>query len=419
MINREIAPKNKNIKFESLLNPNKDFINNNIPIYFLEDKDHPVIKFDLICNSGVWFEPKIGVATFAAKMLRGGTKTKNSNEIEEELDYYGCNFNVNLKRDFCHLSILTLNKYFIPILKILKDILFNSSFPNSYFELQKQIIKDKILLEDSKNSNLAIKTLQELVFGKNHPYGNRLTPKIIDNLKLNEIKEYYFKNLFSNSEIFICGDFKKNDVDNIKQNFNSLNYNLYKKECSNNHYKPLIKSISKKESIQDSVIMGKPFPLKTHEDYINLVILNELLGGYFGSRLMSNIREKSGYTYGIHSRILPMKENSLFYIASEVSKGYASKVLKEIQKEIERLKSELVTNQELSSLKQYMKGKLLLSIDGTFAKMDSFINAHKFGLDNSYYSKLYSAIDNIDSKSLKDLAQKYLDFETFCQVIIE
>ena len=418
MINRKIAPENKNIEFKSLLNPNKDFINN-IPIFFLKDNKYPVIKFDLICNSGAWFEPKIGIATFAAKMLRGGTKTKNNTEIEKVLDYYGCNFNINLKRDFCNISILTLNKYFDPILKILKDILFNSSFPNAYFQLQKQIVKDKVLLEDSKNSNLAIKTLLELVFGKDHPYGNRLSPKIIDNLKLNEVKEYYLKNLFTNSEIFICGDFKKNDINDIKQSFKFLNYTTYKKEIPVHQYKPLIKTISRKESIQDSVIIGKPFPIKTDEDYINLVILNELLGGYFGSRLMSNIREKSGYTYGIYSRILPMKENSLFYIASEVSKGYASKVLKEIEKEIEKLKFVLVSNEELSTLKQYMKGKLLLSIDGTFDKMDSFINAHKFGLDNSYYSKLYYAIDKINSIILKDLAKKFLDYETFCQVIIE
>ncbi|MCP3660863.1 MAG: insulinase family protein [Bacteroidetes bacterium] len=419
MLNRKIAPINEKIEFNSFPNPDKEDISSNIPLFFLKDTQYPVIKFTLTFNSGIWFEPQNGIATFAAKMLKGGTKIMNSITLEESLDYYGCNFDINIKRDICEISILTINKHFDSILKILKDIIDNSIFPLPYFEIQKQIVKDNILLENSNNSNLAIKTLQELVFGKNHPYGNNLNAKIIDNLEIEKVKDYYLNKLFAHCEMFICGNFTKDQTENIKNNFKSLNYEYSKKEREFQKYKPSIKEIKRKDCIQDTVIMGMPFPLKTDNDYLDLVILNEILGGYFGSRLMSNIREKSGYTYGIYSRIIPMKENSLFYIASEVSKGYSNKVINETQNEIQKLRDDMIGKEELDSVKQYMKGKLLLSIDGSFSKMDSFINTHKFGLDNSYYTKLYNVINTIDSKKLNKLAKKYLNFDKLSQVIIK
>jgi predicted Zn-dependent peptidase len=150
---------------------------------------------------------------------------------------------------------------------------------------------------------------------------------------------------------------------------------------------------------------------KTHPDYCDFTVLNTILGDYFGSRLMSNIREDKGYTYGIGTLLGELHETGYFVIATEVGKDVKDATLIEIQMEISRLQTELVGTEELLLVKNYMIGQLLKSADGPYALTDLFLGVETFGLNLDFYNKSIDAINNITPERIQELAIKYLKWE--------
>jgi predicted Zn-dependent peptidase len=165
-------------------------------------------------------------------------------------------------------------------------------------------------------------------------------------------------------------------------------------------------------------LLGNQTITKTHPDYIKLKIVSTFLGGYFGSRLMQNIRERSGYTYDIYSSLVSFEQLGLFQIASEFQSGSEDIVLKEIQNEINKLKNELITRDELTRLRNYLSGELLGAFDGLFARDGSFTSVNNFGLELNYFQNFLNEVKNIDAYNVKKVANQYLDFNNFTKIFI-
>jgi predicted Zn-dependent peptidase len=158
-------------------------------------------------------------------------------------------------------------------------------------------------------------------------------------------------------------------------------------------------------------------PTKTHKDFHSLTVLNTILGGYFGSRLMTNIREDKGYTYGIGSGMIPLKKAGYFFISTEVGVEVCNKAIDEIYIEINRLRNESISEKELILVKNYMIGSFLRSIDGPFALANRFKSIMEYDLDYSYYDDYISTIKNIKASDLLNLANKYLDPNSMTEVV--
>jgi predicted Zn-dependent peptidase len=158
-------------------------------------------------------------------------------------------------------------------------------------------------------------------------------------------------------------------------------------------------------------------PTQTHPDFLKLNILNTILGGYFGSRLMKNIREEKGYTYGIGSVLISLKKEGFLVIVSEVGSAYTKKTLHEIFKEIRRLREEKVSPEELTLVKNYMMGDFLRSFDGPFAISESYRSMLDFHLSMDYFSRVIKTIKSITADEIMDLANLYLIEENFVRTI--
>jgi predicted Zn-dependent peptidase len=179
---------------------------------------------------------------------------------------------------------------------------------------------------------------------------------------------------------------------------------------------PQKKHLAKADAIQTAIRIGKRLFTKTHPDYCSITVLNTLLGGYFGSRLMSNIREDKGYTYGISSGIVSMKEGGYFIISTEVGSEVCDPAIHEIYREIGKLRTELVPLEELNLVKNYMLGSFLRSIDGAFAQIERFIAVEEYGLGLDFYRQYVDTIRSIDVKRLRDLANQYLQEDSFVEL---
>ena len=159
--------------------------------------------------------------------------------------------------------------------------------------------------------------------------------------------------------------------------------------------------------------LGRILFNKKHPDYLDFLVLNTLIGDYFGSRLMTNIREDKGYTYGIGSMLAEVNEFGYFIIATEVRKDVMKNTLDEVKFEFDRLKNELVPNEEMELVKNYMLGQLLKSADGAYAMTDLFLSAEAQGKDLDFYNEALQSIRSITPQRIQELANTYLNWEDY------
>jgi predicted Zn-dependent peptidase len=167
--------------------------------------------------------------------------------------------------------------------------------------------------------------------------------------------------------------------------------------------------IEKKDAVQTGIRMGKILFDRSHPDYHKMTVVNTILGEYFGSRLMTNIREDKGYTYGIGSYLGENQANGYFVIATEVGNQFLDDTLVQITLELERMRNELVPEDELTLVKNYLYGQFLRGADGPFSMMELFSAVEIHGLDYSYYQQAIKTITEISAEEIKQTAHQHLN----------
>ena len=156
----------------------------------------------------------------------------------------------------------------------------------------------------------------------------------------------------------------------------------------------------------------------THVDYAGMQVLNTVFGGYFGSRLMSNIREDKGYTYGIGSSVVPLRKEGYFCISSEVGVDVRAAAVNEIYLELKRLRTELVPESELNLVRNYMLGSFQRNIDGPFSLADRFKSILTAGMGYEYYTRYLETIQNITAEELLRLASTHLHEDSLYELVV-
>ena len=418
MIDRTVAPAFVEPQKFNLTKPEIVQCSNGSNFFFLNIGDQPVIKLEFIFKAGSWFESNPGIAFFTGKMLTEGTLSFNSKDIAESLAQYGAFVEINPGYDYTNLSIHIPTRHFEKIESILNDLLFNPSFPDSELELMKQIQTRQLIVNEQKNNFVAARLFRSNLFGS-FPYGHVMTKKNIENISVEDLIGHFDQWFKGKFDVFLTGKFdsilqkrivklfEKNLVQNHefdKITFNQLN-NFEQHE-------------EREESLQSSILMGKRSINKDHENYGGVLLLNEVFGGYFGSRLMQNVREDKGYTYGISSHLVTMKNDAYFVINSDVKKEYKDQAVEEINKEIKKLKTELIGTEELFQVKNYLKGSMLNTLTTPFSLTEKLKNIYFYNLDVDFYEKLFDQIDQCSSEKLLNLANHVLFDQPLSSVIV-
>jgi predicted Zn-dependent peptidase len=297
------------------------------------------------------------------------------------------------------------------LIPIIEEALYHANFPESELIQLKAERKQHLMVSLEKVSTLAQRALQEHLF-QGTPYGRINQPDDFDGVTQTDIQaffETYFKkglrkiNWVGNPSaaqldlILQCFERWSNEVTPpVKVNYNPSNERI---------------EVKKTDAVQTGIRMGKILFDRSHPDYHKMTVVNTILGEYFGSRLMSNIREDKGYTYGIGSYLGENQSNGYFVIATEVGNEFLADTLVQINAEIERMRTELVPSEELSLVKNYLSGQFLRSADGPFAMMDLFSMAEIRGLDYSFYQHALRTIEGITSEEIMETAVTHLNSE--------
>jgi len=414
IVNRNIAPKINQISKLINLSPEKFVLSNGVPVYSFNNPNQELLKIELVFNAGSSVSDKPLVASAVNNMLVEVTKNYSAKKLAESIDFYGAYFETSASRDSASVVLYSLNKFIDSTIPLLAEVVENASFSEKEFEHYKVRKKQEFDVNNEKVSFIARQRFTALLFGENHPYGKYAKVEDYDSLTREDLIQFHKENYLDGGfKVFVAGSFGEKEFElldsfigklpNISNNNNtSINWTV-------SPAKELKHVIKKDKAVQNAIRMGFVGVHRGHEDYFGLKILSTILGGYFGSRLMTNIREDKGYTYGIGSAYSSMSRESLFFISTELNSDVVDLAIKEIFNEIDKLKTELIDEEELFIVKNYMQGSIQRSFDGSFALLDRYKEIELNTLDEEYYHQYVEKIKYIEAKELKSLAQKYFN----------
>lgn len=416
-----MPPAFKQVEHIELIHANPLVLDNGVKVFKINAGGQDIVRIEFIFENVNWDDSKPLQAFATNSMLVEGTSGLNSAQIAEKIDFYGAFLQTDYNYDQSVVTLYTLNKHLAATLPIVREVITDPVFPQRELDTFIRNQKQKLNVNLEKNDFISRRLFNKALFG-NSIYGYTINADDYDKLNREQLPEY-FKAAYApaNCTIIISGKVTDDTVDLLNRYFGKdwknskpvlKNKFRFTTGPGGNHY------LSKEDALQSAIRIGQVSVNRTHPDFPALQVLNTVLGGYFGSRLMANIREDKGFTYGIGSALVSLQNTGYFFIASEVGADVCRQAMEEIKKEVELLRKELIPEEELNLVKNYMLGSMLGGLENAFSHADKFRNIYFSGLDYNYYNYYTDTVKAIDSKRLIELANIYLDFDAMEKVVV-
>ena len=422
-LNRKQAPEFKTIDKIDIQHAVSYTLDNGIKVYTIDSGSQELTKLEFLFKAGMYYQSQPLLASAANNLLETGTKNYSANELSDNIDFFGSFFECSVEQDFASLALFSLNKYLDKSLHYVEDIIKNPIFPKDEFDIYISNKKQKHLVNSEEVNVLARRRFSELTFGENHPYGVTVKDEDFDKLTLHSVIEFY-KTFYhsANCTIIASGKLSKDLIETLNRFFGKTTWGHVQPipvpQVTIDTTKEQKHFIEKPDAIQSAIKVGRLMFNKKNPDYFKFQVLNTILGGYFGSRLMANIREDKGYTYGIGSGLASLVHGGFFFISTEVGTDVTKDTLKEIYKEIKTLREELVDADELETVRNYVLGQFLRSVDGPYSLADKFKAIWEFDLGYDYFEKYFEAVKNITPQEIKNLANTYLQEKDLIELVV-
>jgi predicted Zn-dependent peptidase len=354
-------------------------------------------------------------------MLKNGTSTKNAFQINEHFEYYGSYLNRSCYNETATLTLHSLSRHLPELLPVLKELLTDSVFPQEEIETYRQNMKQRLNVNLKKSDFVASRLIDAYLYGEDHPYGRYSRFEDFDAVNREELVNFY-NQYYLNGKlvIFIAGKLPSDIFQQLDANLGDLGNkhvrlaDIQAKPAAEKKYRVT----NDPNGVQGSVRLAAHFPNRHHPDFQKVQVLNNLFGGFFGSRLMSNIREEKGYTYGIYSYLQNHIQQSAWVVSTEAGRDVCEATVAEVYKEMEELRNEAVDNEELQLVRNYMMGSILGDLDGPFQILNRWKNIILNDLDESYFYNQIETIRTVSADELQSLANKYLRPENFYELVV-
>lgn len=413
------------VNFHLELKPYEKFtLDNGVPVYAINAGAEDVMMVELVFFAGNSFEEKNVVAAATNFLLKNGTSKKKAFQINEHFEYYGSFLNRACYNETSTLTLHCLNKHISELLPVVEELITDSTFPEEELAIFKQNQKQRLSVSLKKSEFVAGRLIDSYIYGEKHPYGKYSSHAEYDALNRDELISFYNKYYrHGNCVIFTAGKLPAGLFELLNKHFGKLLF-------GNNFQKPLHKISSTKKpgekfritndenGVQGSIRIARDFPNRHHPDFLKVMVLNNIFGGYFGSRLMSNIREDKGYTYGIHSFLQDHIQQSGWLVSTEAGKDVCEAAIAEIYKEMKRLQDEPIGEDEMQLVRNYMMGSILGDLDGPFHIIARWKNYVLNELDGNYFYNAINTIRTVSPEDLQHLAKKYLNPDEFYELIV-
>lgn len=420
ILDRKTAPAFGEISEFNFL-PVEKIQSGNVVCHFINGGYEDVVRVDFIFNAGTKLQNKTCLAAATNSLLSEGTQKHSAAQIAEMFDSLGAFVQNGCSADDSLISLYCLSKHLDKCLEIVLEIFNEASFPENELKTYTNTQSQRLKVSEQKTSYQSRKAFYAALFGPNHPYGRSALAEDYLALESEDLKRFFRENYSRESLKIICSGRISEAVKTSVQKLAIGLTNEEKTRVSPNFTiaaateKKLF--IAKEKSVQSSIRIGRRLFDRTHEDYRPLQLLNLILGGYFGSRLMKNIREEKGLTYGIFSSLESYRGEGVFSISTDVNNNLRDLAIEEIYKEIIRLQNEPVSAEELKIAKNYLMGSFLRSLDGAFAQAERVKILTDHNLSQDYYDTFLTIIKETTATNLMHLANKHLKINDFYEVV--
>lgn len=424
MLNRTITPDIIHaVDLNLTLKPyEKRSLDNGVPVYAVNAGAEEVLMLELVFDAGNFYEDQNTVASATNHLLKNGTRDKTAFQINEHFDYYGAYLSRACHSEFASVTLHCLSKHLDVLLPVVREIITDSVFPEEELEIYKQNSKQQLSVNLHKCNFVASRLIDVSLYGNQHPYGKFNSIVDFDLLEPGVIRKF-FSRFYQGGKctIFAAGKLPSDFHQQLNRFFGDLSINRPVNKPGYISIPALQKKIrvtNDPDGVQGAIRLGRPFPNRHHPDFKKAVVLNNIFGGFFGSRLMANIREEKGYTYGISSYLENHIEQTAWLVATEAGKDVCEATIQEVYKEMKLLREELIDEEELLLVKNYMMGTNLGDIDGPFQIIARWKNLILNGLDENYFYESMDTIKKITAEDLRELSNKYLQPQDFYELVV-
>jgi zinc protease len=412
------------VNMQLQLKPYEHFVlDNSVPVYAVNAGAQEVLMLEWVFYAGNWYEEKNIVAATTNFLLKNGTKQKKAFAINEHFEFHGAYLNRSCYNETAIITLHCLSRHLPQLLPVVAELMMESIFPEDEIAIYKQNQKQRLEVNLKKCDFIANRLIDEYVYGFDHPYGRYTSTLDYDNLERGELIKYYERFYQrGNCLVFAAGKTPPDLAQQLNKFFGDLPFNREPSPAIDHLAKPAANHqydiLNDANGVQGAIRIARQFPNRHDPDFARVQVLNNIFGGFFGSRLMSNIREDKGYTYGIHSYLQNHIHNTAWMIGTEAGRDVCRATIEEVYKEMAILRNEPVGKEELDLVRNYMMGSILGDLDGPFQIIARWKNYILNGLTEEYFYNSINIVRTITAEELQQLANKYLQPEEFYELVV-
>lgn len=390
--------------------PQSFSLNNGLKVIVVENHKLPRASAVLtIDNNPVNEGDKAGVSSLVGSLLGTGTASMSKDDFNKRVDYLGAR--VSFSSSGARGS--SLSKYFDEVLKMMADGALHPVFTQKEFDAEKVKLLESLKTTENSVSSIASRLRSALTYGKKHPWGEIVLEKTVNNVTLNDVKEFYKKNYTpNNAYLIIVGDVNFQNIKKIV----TKSFKNWKKAPQTDYTFPKVANVPSTEinfvdmpnAVQSEIAIISTHNLKmSDEDYHKVLIANSILGGDFNSYLNMNLREAHGWTYGARSYTSANRYKGRFIASTSVRNSVTDSAVVEAVKEIKRIKNELVSENYLKVAKAKYIGSFVLALERPSTIASYALNKEINNLPNDFYETYLEKIENVSAEDVKNVANKY------------
>ncbi|MGC4034430.1 MAG: pitrilysin family protein [Chitinophagaceae bacterium] len=384
----------------------------------------PKVSISLVVYTGSMNENanEVGLADLTGKMIEQGSLTMDFKTLSKKVAAMGGTVSVTAGKEEIYIGGSVLSEFAADFIAAIADLVRNPAFPSTELDRIKENMKRDLAVDMTVPQSIAQAKFRSAIF-KDHPYGRYYsTPEMIDGFTLKKVKDFYNDNFGAKrSSLFLAGQFNEAAVAAaVNKSFGSWKAGpeIATPALEIGPQKQDTIIIDRKSAPQTTLMVGLPSLLPKDKDYMGLIVTNSLLGGSFGSRITSNIRENKGYTYSPRSTILNRRVASTWYEIADVTSEHTIDALQEIEKEINRLKSEPPSEAELKGIQNYLAGIFVLQNSSPGGIINQLQFLEKNGLPDSYLTNYVKNINGITPQQVSDITKNYIDYNKMTVVMV-
>lgn len=403
----------------------KAVLSNGVNVYQVNKGNEDTLQISWVFYAGSWYETQKAQAAATNSLLKNGTGRRSAFEVNDFFEYHGAYLNQACYTETAEITLHCLNKHVARLLPVVAELMTESVFPDEELMLYRQNTLQRLQVSLQHSDFVAGRLIDERIYGSRHPYGKYSNPSDYEALHRESLMHYYDR-YYRNGRclMLVAGKIPAELLQQLELFFGQLPWRPHdspepepvfsaEPDTQKQH-----RVINDPKGIQVAIRLARPFPNRLHPHFSQAVVLNTLFGGYFGSRLMANIREDKGYTYGIYSYLQNHLKENAWLISTEAGREVSEDTIREVYHEMELLRQELIDTEELQMCRNYMLGSILGDLDGPFQVIGRWRNLIVHGLGEDHFYQNLETIRTVSPAALRDLAQQYLVPESFYEVVV-